>query len=205
VVTACRDGRKILLSDGQSKVCPSPFSRVIGMGSPYRLPAAVPAATSQNHEFPPNSIRFGQNSGNLETGELCNPQRPFISLKVKFMNLLGRVLGGILIFISLAWLASIAQVFPFSRGTNQFFGQTTATPTTPNPAAANNAKNNQRTATNTLTAPRSPNTVIAQTNTTGTSPAGTAPAGTAPAGTTTTPGATAPTTPAPAQPVAAGW
>ncbi len=119
------------------------------------------------------------------------------------MNILGRVLGGILIFISLGWLASIAQVFPFSRSTNQLASPTAAPGATSKTAGANNAKNN-RTATTTFTAPRNPNTVIAQNNTTE-APAGNAPAGSA-GGTATSGAATSGTTaPATAEPVQAGW
>ena len=106
------------------------------------------------------------------------------------MNILGRVMGGILIFISVAWLASIAQVFPFMRSTNQFASQTGATPPNSTGAVANNGKNNQRTAAANFAAPRGTNPVIAQNNSTGTTPATTT-SGTA--GTTTT------------APVAAGW
>jgi hypothetical protein len=126
----------------------------------------------------------------LETGELY-PH--FLALKVKIMNILGRVLGGILTFIALAWLATIAQVLPFMRSNNQLVGQTPVpTPTQTGAAGApSGAAANQRTAAAPMTAPRSGvNTVIAQT-----SPAAT----TSPA--TTVPATTTPVEP----PVPAGW
>jgi hypothetical protein len=43
------------------------------------------------------------------------------------MNILGRVLGGILIFVSLAWFASIAGLLPFGRNTAQQVGGTQST------------------------------------------------------------------------------
>jgi cytoskeletal protein RodZ len=113
------------------------------------------------------------------------------------MNIFGRVLGGILIFISLAWLARIAQVFPFSNSTNQFGAQ----PTTPRASLTTNPTG-QRTGTSTLNAPgaktSTKNTAIAQNPATAPANGAAGTAGTA-TGTATAPAATTP------QPVTAAW